>query len=86
MDKVTGYAMWVSRSKIVIASIKAGDVHTYEVRDALDGVTLRNTDEGKDYWVNIAERTCTCPSFAWRQTECKHVKAMMCAIPKRPAC
>lgn len=32
-------------------------------------------DPRKLYYVNMLEKTCTCPDYLYRQVECKHIKA-----------
>lgn len=32
-------------------------------------------DPNKYYYVNLLEKTCTCPDFQFRGVECKHIKA-----------
>jgi hypothetical protein len=37
------------------------------------------TERNRSYTVNLAERTCTCPAWRSKKTECKHLSLMRLA-------
>lgn len=79
---VSGVARWVDATTLTIKTDRLTETYAVSVGN---GFARLAKSDGKVYEVALDEGRCSCPDHKYNRRECKHIKALRSALPKRPA-